>query len=70
MSDVLSLSGISGLSCDSFFPISCLIFVPSPLTLSVLSLLCEIMVHSPDFFSRQFLDMFHYELGFFLYSSG
>ena len=25
----------------------------------VLSLLCEIMVHSPDFFPRKFLDMFH-----------
>ena len=41
MSDVLLLSGISGLSFDFPFPISSVVvFLPSPLDLSVLSFFC------------------------------
>ena len=40
MSDVTLLSGISGLSFDSLFCLLSCFFLPSPLSLSVLSFFC------------------------------
>ena len=50
MSDVSSLSGISGLSFDpTLLSIFFLDLLLSPVTLSVLSFFCQ-LTHSPDFF--------------------
>ena len=68
MSDVSTLSGISGLSFDSTLLSPLLFFLPTPVTLSVLSLSC-LLAHSPALFPQKVLQYFSSRDRLFLYGS-